>query len=172
MRLFLAVLLLLLSFGPISLTYAKADKKNIQSYPADLDADSRNKVVEVEDKYPAEGVFVLSVRERNKTKDIIDSLLIPGKIIKLELVDFDYNGFKKLVVHFDGPDKKSNIAVYQFKNNKLYKIFSATSEYGLDTEFQTIPKIKVGKASKRNNISTFMPAWDTWVWVGGKFIKE
>ncbi|MBP9018131.1 MAG: hypothetical protein KBG17_10375, partial [Paludibacteraceae bacterium] len=80
---------MLLSSGSTSLAYAKADKKNIQSYAADLGVDSRNKVVEIEDKYSTEGVFVLSVGERNKTKDIIDSLLIPGKIIKLELVDFD-----------------------------------------------------------------------------------
>lgn len=172
MRIFLAVLLLLLSFGFTSAAYAKEGNKNIQSYTTDLGADSKSKIVEIEDKYSTEGVFVLSVKERNKTKDVIDSLVISGKIIKLELADFDYDGFKKLVVHFDGPDKKENIVVYQLKNNKLYKIFSVTSEYGLDTDFQTIPKIRVGKASKHNNTSAFMPAWDSWVWVGGKFVKE
>jgi len=172
MKVLITVLLLCLCFCYTGITYAKNDNKNIQSYTATLSDSSRKEIVEIEDKYSTDGVFVLSVRGRNKTKDVIDSLVIPGKIRRLELVGLDLDGRQQILVDFDGPDNIPNIVIYQLKNNKLHRIFAVSSKYGVDTDFQGIPRVKVGKASKYNNTSTFLPAWDSWVWVGGKFVKE
>jgi len=171
-------LLALLSAGLISASDAQAANKKIDQntkiYYADLNGDGRKEMIEIEDRSAKDAVFILSVgnRNRNKTMDLIDGLVISGKIRKIELVDLNDDGQMQIVVYFDDLERVSNIIVYQLKNNKLYKIFSAASEYGVAAEFETIPRIKVGKPSKYNNSSNFLPDWDSWVWLGDKFVKD
>lgn len=148
----------------------RANKEKIKSYVIDINADGSKETIEVEDRFLTDTAFVLTVK--NRRKEVIDSLCIPGKIRKLELIDLNDNGQKQMLVYFDGVPDLSNIIIYQLKNNKLYKIFAIASEYGVDARFDTIPRIKVGKPSKSNNSSNFLPDWDSWVWVGDKFIRE
>ena len=167
----IAIAIVLMLFGSVPRAQAMADKKNIKTYTLDLNADGVKEIIEVENKLP-EGLAELKIKSRAKPKEAVDRISIPGKVSAVEMVDFNTDGQQYIVVHFDSPPNAPGIFVYRFKDNKLHKIFAASSEYGVDTDFSTVPRIKVGKAPRNTASQNFSPDWDVWVWVGDRFIKE
>ena len=181
-RFLLIVLLGIFLVGGCVTAPSKSEKKegankNIKTYTADLNGDGGKEIVETEDRFNADSVSVITVKKQVKKKKIpetIDSVLVSGKIKKLDFIELIPDGGKKMAVYFDGKDNFSNIVIYQLQNDKLSMMFAASSLYGIDAQFApNMPRIKIGKLPSRAKDSpNIVPEWDTWVWTGDKFIKD
>lgn len=156
--------------------YAYAAKPKVDKpfkYMADLNGDGTRFIVEVlEDKAAAEPLWSITLRDRKKPKEHIDSISIPGKIFKIEISDFNFDKKQRLIVYYDNKSGVPSIDIYQLKNNKLVKIFYAASEYGIEGNFNSFARVKIGKAVKKDESPNLTPDWDTWVWVKDEFIRE
>lgn len=149
----------------------KGKNSNIRIYFANLAGDGRQMVIETEDKAATDSITLVSVRY-NKKGEVVDSFTIPAKIRKIEFKDFNFDQQQRIVVHFEDKDRVCYLVIYQFKNDRLSKVFSAKSAYGIEANFDLFTRIKVGKASAHSNSSVSTPDWDNWVWTSDKFIKE
>ena len=150
----------------------KATDPSLRIYSGDLRGNGAKVVVEVQDKSAAASLFLVRVKNNDKAAELIDSLSITGKIKKVEFADLSLDGKDSMVIYFDGENAISNIAIYQLKNDKLSKIFSAVSPYGIEADFETTPRIKIEKAPEGNGASSVAAKWDIWVWTGDKFIRD
>jgi hypothetical protein len=148
----------------------KADLR-IKQYLVDLDGNGNRRVVEVEDKTATDSISVVSVKNKKKG-ETIDSFSIPGKIRKIEFRPLHLGQQQRIIVHFDEKDGPSDLVIYQLKNEKLSKIFFASSAYGIETDFDLVARVRIGKAPLHNKSPNLIPEWDTWIWAGDKFIKE
>ncbi len=149
----------------------KADKSLFKKYAADLDGDGNKELVESEDKTATDGITIVTVKKNAKSPEI-DRITVPGKIKKIEFTELNLDQQERLVVTFEGEDDLSCIAIYHLRNNKLSKIFYASSEYGIETDFLVIPRIRIGKVFQRNYSPNLIPDWETWVWASDKFVRE
>ena len=165
-------LLMLLPIGPAYAGKAKANKPIISRYSADLNGDGSKQIIEVENKTADEPLWLVTVKQKKNSKEPIDSITIIGKMAKIEFKDFNFDRQQRIIVYFDGKDNISNIVIYQLKNNRLAKIFSAASTYGIEGNFNSFARVRIGKAVQRDKTPNLAPDWDTWVWAEDKFIKE
>lgn len=148
-------------------------KKKALQQTIDLDNDGLKEVVKVDDKYDSEQNFTIMVT--NLKKEEIDSFSAAGKFKKIELVDLCGDDSKQIAVHYKDTNDLYNLAIYKLKDGTLVKVFSASSGYGVDTEFDsTLPRVKIGKAKRSGGkgYSSDIPEWEVWVWVEDRFIKE
>ncbi|MCK9604323.1 MAG: hypothetical protein M0R66_08205 [Candidatus Omnitrophica bacterium] len=163
----------LLLAGCITPDKKNAKDKNIKTYLTDLDGDGKKEIVETEDRSITDYLSILSISTvKNKVKETTDSLSVPGKINKVEFPELNRDGTRQIAVYFIGQNSLSNIAVYDTNNNRLFKIFAASSAYGIDTDFGLVSRIKIGKAARYSNPTSFSMDWDNWVWSGNKFILD
>lgn len=167
----LLVLLALLFAGSATAGKPKANNANIRRYLVDLDGNGSKRVVEVEDKTATDSISVVSVKNKKKG-ETIDSFSIPAKIRKIEFKPLNFDRQERIVVYFDGKDDLSNIVIYQLKNEKLSKIFFASSAYGIEADFDLVARVRIGKTSGQNKSPNLIPDWEVWIWAGDKFIKE
>jgi hypothetical protein len=159
----IAALISGLACAPQALAFGKKPNENIHYYPADLAGNGSRNIVTVEDNFAADKSFVLAVGRKNKKLlEQLDSLVIAGKIVKLELTDLNENGRKQIVLHFVGPDSLFCLMVYQMEADRLDNIFSVKSRRPIAADFSGIPRIKA-----RNDSGT-----ESWFWSGEKFVKE
>lgn len=168
---FVLALPFLLLAGCATDSNSRSKDPNYHKYYADLDGDGATELVETDDKTKTESKTLVTVKKNKKNAEVIDDFSVPAKIRKIDFVELTMNEPEKMVIHFDSSEDISNIVIYQLKDNKLIKIFNASSKYGIDANFDAIARIRVGKAPKEGS-SNSTPEWETWTWCGDKFIKE
>jgi len=149
----------------------KTKNPNITLYYADLLGAGSNMLVEVEYKSLPEPVTEVRAKI-NKKSEIIDSFSIPGKIRNILFKEFNFDRKQRIIITFDGKNNISNIVIYQFNDGKLTKIFFASSAFGIETDFRAASRVKIGKSLQPEDSPNCIPDWDTWIWIGDKFIKE
>lgn len=170
----LALFLLNLAVIPAESKNSTAKNKSPKLYKLDLDKDGLKEIITVEDEFDAGQEFVITVMNQNK-KDEIDSFSIQGRFKKIEFIDLDGDGYKQIAIRYKDEIGYENLAIYQLKDENLFKIFSVGSIYGIDTDFgSTLARVKVGRSrcTGRNCYSGDVPDWEIWVWGGEKFIRE
>ena len=151
---------------------AKPKKANIQRYFVSLNGDGSKQCVEVEAITLPAPLTEVRIRN-NKKSEVIDSFSVLGKLRTINFTDFNFDQRDRIVVLYDDENDTSNIAVYQLGNNKLSKIFFASSAYGIEPDFTTASRIKIGKSPKTGpDNPNLIPEWDVWIWCGDRFIKE
>jgi hypothetical protein len=168
------VAVLFLASGCVTMSKSqvnKIDKSKFKKYAADLNGDGIKELVESEDKTAAEAITVVTVKKNAKGEEI-DHIIVPGKIRKIEFIELNLDDQERMVILFEGKDNLSGVVIYHLQNNQLSKIFYASSDYGIQTDFGVIPRIRIGKLSGRNNSPNLIPDWETWVWASDKFVRE
>jgi len=147
--------------------------KNYKPCLVDLNGDAVKEVVYIDEKSDCASGAVIRIKNRDQTE--IDSLKVPGRFKNLKFIELNNDGQKQIAVYFEGENNFINLAIYQLKNDRLFKMFSAESEYGIDAEFgSAIPRIKIGKGRSENGeySANYVSEVDTWIWDGTKFIKD
>ncbi len=181
MRNCLLILFLLTAFSVGCLTPAKTkDKndKNIESYKADLDADGVEELIEIEDRSIKGGDTFVLITKISKNKNIPSkeySLTLPGHFVRAEIIDLDTDNFRQMAFFYDTKDSRLNIVIYRFKNNRLSKVFSASSDCDIETDMDLVPRVKVAKGhngGKDCSVSLQQSDWEIWAWSGEKFVRE
>ncbi|MDD5730969.1 MAG: hypothetical protein PHN57_07590 [Candidatus Omnitrophica bacterium] len=150
----------------------KANNANTKVYFADLNGNGQKEIIETEDRSSVDSTFEVRVKNNDKTANTIDGFSLPGKVKSVEFPDLNLDGRHWPVVYFEGKDNKPSIAVYKLNNDKLSKIFFATSEYGIEADFDSTARIKIGKARRSTKSPNLVSDWDNWVWTGEKFVPE
>ena len=166
---------LIFLFSGCATSGGSAKDKNIKTYTGILDSDGASQLITVEDKSDTGAGTIITVSARDKAKTVIDTLTLPSKVTKFELVDLDKKGINQLAIYSKSENNATHFLLYRLNNNQLTKMFDATSEFGIASQFEgTIPRVKIGKsrAMQQKNSPNFVNDWDTWVWTGEKFIKE
>jgi len=167
------VLLSLVSAGCLTLGTPEADKAGVRIYRADLDGDGNKEIIETQDKSATDSMYLVTVKNNDRTKKTIDSFSVGGKIKNIVFPELNHDGQEWMVIYSETKDKPYNIAIYKIDNNeKLSEIFSAGSMYGVEVDFDTIPRIKIGKAPRDDKSLNLTPDWDTWVWLKDKFVID
>lgn len=169
---FIFVFALFLLMGCATDNNPRAKDPNFHRYAADLDGDGAMEIIDTDDKTATESITLVEIKKKDKKDiEVIDNFSIPGKIRKIDFVELNLSQPDRIVVYFDDKNGISNIIIYQLRDNKASKVFFASSEYGIETNFDSIARIKVGK-DMRSKSPNLMPDWDTWIWCGDKFVKE
>jgi len=133
----------------------------------DIDNDGLKEIVKVDDKFDTEQKFTIMVMSQKREE--IDSFSAAGKFKKIELVDLSGDGSKQIAVQYKDLNDFYNLVIYKLKDSSLSKLFSVSSGYGVDTEFDsTLPRVKVGRAKYlgASSYSSEVPDWEIWVWIG------
>lgn len=139
----------------------------------DIDNNGLKEIVRVDDKFDTEQNFTIVVMSQKKEE--IDSFSAAGKFKKIELVDLSGDGSKQIAVQYKDTNDLYTVVIYKLKDNMLSRIFSVSSGYGVDTEFNsTLPRVKVGRAKflGGSSYASDIPDWEIWVWIGDRFVKE
>jgi hypothetical protein len=100
---------------------------------------------------------------------------LPGHFNKADFIDLNDNGEKQLVIYSDSNGNFANINIYKLKDDKLSKIFFASSNCDIETDFtSTIPRVKIGISNNQTKDCSagFINDWETWIWSGEKFVRE
>jgi hypothetical protein len=178
MRFLIAVsaLALLLSGCATSAKEKATKDKKTTTHMVDLNGDGAKEIIEAQDKFDTDGIYVITVKRALKKKETedLDSFTVPGKMKKLEFIELYFDKEQQIAVTYVDKDNVSGIMVYQLKNDKLSQIFVASSKYGVEGEFVTaLAQVKIGKPPRGgDNSPNRIPEWEVWVWTGDKFIKE
>ena len=167
--------MLLLAFGsqPAFAKGRPAADKNPKDYKFDLDGDKKIEVIHIEKASGQDGKTRIDITRKGSAEAY--GFTVPGAFNKLEVIDLNEDGYRQLAVYSTGKDDQAHLAVYSFKDNKLSKVFAATSNCGIETDFRSVlGRIKVGRQRivESGHSSTDIPEWDTWVWSGERFIRE
>jgi len=162
--------LLLLS----SLAYAQMNYQHI-----DLDGDGKEEIIAVYQQFeipenilPFEKEGTIAVY--NSDGEQIGRFSMPDRFDKIEFVSLNKDGVKQIVAWSSGGMHYTNLAIYGYKDNKLYKIFENGSGCAILTDFNSAPpKIKVGipKFEEKGWSYADEPDWEIWAW-GGKEFKR
>ena len=147
-------------------------KEDIQLYFDDLDNDKVLESIEVYDKARKHTDVSLTIAKPKKPK--IASMTVPGTFNKIEIIDLNEDGYKQIALHYED-ENGNNLVIYNFKDSKLSKTFSFRSKCVIEAYFSSVlSRIKVGKpkAGQSDCSSGYPEEWETWVWMGEKFIKE
>lgn len=157
-------------------SHLRSKDPNIRLYAADLRGSGMDNLIEVQTGVTPSSLSLITVKEMRKKKAIrtLDSVSVPGRVDNIEFPDFNSIRKKYLVIYYTSKDGLYNVIVYQLSDttNRLSKIFAAVSEYGIESDFSGISRIRIGKARAQANSPSLVPEWDTWVWAGDKFIRE
>jgi hypothetical protein len=125
------------------------NKDNIRQYSEDLNGDGKQEIIEADTGKIADSVSLLKIMEvgKDKTTKTIESISIPGKIKNVEFAELNLNDERKqIAVYSEEKDNLNNLTIYRLKNNNtLFKIFSVSSAYEIETDFEGVSKLKVGK---------------------------
>lgn len=150
----------------------KVDKPVVTKYSAELSGDGNKQFIEVENRTAGDPLWLIRLKEKKNSKEPLDTLTIYGKVSKIEFKDFNLDRQQRIIIYFDSQDNMRNIVIYQLRNNRLDKIFSAASAFGIEGNFSSFARIRIGKFVQRDNTPNLVPDWETWVWAKDKFIKE
>lgn len=149
------------------------------TYTASLSGEGAMQIIDVQDKAEAgsgSGIDIVVYKKgKGKEKTKIDSIELPGKLSKLDLIELNADGQKQLAIYTRSGGNVTNLVVYCLQNNILTKMFDSSSEFGIKIDsLGVITRIKIGKAQSRPqpNSPNCLNEWQSWVWTGSKFVKE
>ncbi len=164
---FISAIFLLLGCRTWQQKESKETKDNISKYTLDLNEDGIKEVIEVEDKFEldSESVICVYITGKEKQTKKINAFSVPGKVTDISFIDLDGNGVKEICVFYSGKDAAFNIAIYSFEGSGFRNIFSAQSQYGIETDFDaSVPRIRLSKGPSAD--------YEVWVWARTKFVRE
>jgi len=155
-----------------------AKNKNIETYRLDLDSDMIEESVEIEDRFVAHGDMVIRVtkpvRNRNAEPKTFN-FTITGQFNRVEFAELGCDGLKQMLIYYDTGKNFSHLVIYKFKNDKLTQIFLGSSNCDVETDFDTVPRVKIGKNANGGKDCSVIgrgSEWESWAWDGEKFVKE
>ena len=150
----------------------------LKTYGEDLNNDGTSELISVHQEYeemdsaiPYASEMIITVVDRTIDKSF--SFSMPDHLGSVEFISLNKDGFKQIVAWSHGGNHYTNISVYGYKNNKLYKIFENGSACVIKTDFQaTPPTIKVGRANweKEGWCYADEPLWQIYNWNGEEFV--
>ncbi|MBN2483978.1 MAG: hypothetical protein JXD21_07255 [Candidatus Omnitrophica bacterium] len=94
---------------------------------------------------------------------------------KVEFVSLNKDAAHQIVAWSQSGMHYTNLAVYGYKDDELYKIFETGSGCGIETDFQSNPptiKIGVPKFDEEGWSYADEPAWEIYTWNGKTFVNE
>lgn len=149
------------------------------TYTASLSGDGAMQIIDVQDKAEAgtgSGVDITVYNKgRDKEKTKIDSISLPGRFSKLDLLELNVDGQKQLAIYTRIEGNVTNLVIYCLQNNILTKMFDSSSEFGIKIDSMgVITHVRIGKAQSRPqpNSPNCFNEWQSWVWAREKFVKE
>jgi len=145
---------------------------NVRLYYADLNGDGIKEVVETQDDSARDPSTLVTIRNNNKAGQVIESMVVDGTIKNIEFAELNFDEKAWMVVHFTGKDTFPAVAVYAFNNNALSKIFEASSAQGIEVDLDAPARIRIGKSPQNSLSPNRIPERETWVWSGGKFVRD
>ncbi|MCK9614136.1 MAG: hypothetical protein M0R48_01380 [Candidatus Omnitrophica bacterium] len=173
-----SMFLILFLLGGCLTTNKKKNDKNIEIYKLDLDKDMIEEVVEIENRFAAHGDMLIKITKPAKNKKAepkIFNFTINGQFNKVEFAELGCDGFKQMLIYYDTAKKFTHLVIYKFKNDKVSQIFLASSNCDIETDFDTVPRVKIAKNIDRGNDCSVIARgneWESWAWDGEKFVKE
>lgn len=173
------VLTLSLTCGCLTATKNKKDKpENVETYKLDLDNDSIEEYIEIENRFASHGDMFIKITKPGMTKieePKVFNFEISGQFNKIEFQNMDCDGFRQILIYYDTAKNYTNLVIYRFKNNKVSQIFLASSNCDIETYFDTVPRVKVAKninGGKDCSVAPRGSEWESWAWDGEKFVRE
>ncbi|MEI8349685.1 MAG: hypothetical protein WCI77_05985 [Candidatus Omnitrophota bacterium] len=177
MRLVVLVLLAV-SFSSCLTLNGKKEKlpKGVEQFKVDLDNDMIAEVVEVTDRFDAQADALVTITKKDKepSKNKVNTFTVPGRFTKIQFIDLNNNDYKQIVVYYEAKGMLA-LVIYDIKDNRLSRLFTAESSCGVDGDFDSgLSRVKIGKnKSGTADCSTEqLDTWELWAWSGEKFIKE
>lgn len=169
-----------IAFSFLSISSVFAD---IKTYKVDLNNDGKQEIITVhrifetipitKESLPINTDNEITVLKPDRSK--VGSFSMPDHMGKVEFVSFNNDGFKQIVTYSEGGSNYTNIAIYGYKDGKLYEIFENGSACGIEADFKAVkPMIKVGRANwkKKGWREGDEPLWQVYVWNGNEFIYD
>jgi len=150
---------------------------DIKSYKVDLDNDGNIEIITVEQSFDKlkDGSLV-AIKGIIKVVDSqggeVDNFSMPDRLEKVEFISLNKDGLKQIVAWSSGGVHYTNLAIYGYKNGKLYRIFENGSGCAILTDFNSVPpKIKVGipKFEEKGWSYADEPDWEIWACDGKEF---
>lgn len=178
-RAVLVALILLSLCGCIRNKQPKLTKEEIargvEVYRVDVDSDSIKEIVRIDPE--ANGTKDGCVQIIKKNPRDSRTFEIPGKIIKTELIELNWDSCQQVAVTYEDKDLNTNLVIYGFKNKKLSKLFYINSKCSIETDSDSdspLFRVKVGrpKPGLESCSSKSDTDWSSWVWDGERFILE
>ncbi len=177
-----AICLMLVVFmfgGCLTANKNKSDKsKDIEAYRLDLDNDTIEELVEVENRFSTHGDILIKITKPGKRRTDepkIFTFTISGKFNRVEFTEIGCEGFREMFIYYDTAKNFTNVVIYKLKNDKLSQVFLASSNCDIETELDTVPRVKIGKninGGKDCSVVARGNDWESWAWDGEKFVRE
>ena len=143
-----------------------------KTYKVDLDKDGKPEIITSQDMYSAEEQGKVVIEDANN--NIVGSFYVLDRLTRLEFVDLNKDGNKEIVAWSSRGALYNRVAIYRYKDGKLYKIFEEGSTVGIEADFDTKPPvIRIGRIrlDKEGRSYKRTPDWEIWVWDGKDFYK-
>lgn len=157
----------------------KSDKnKNIETYKIDFDNDMMEELVEIEDRFVVHGDMLIRITKSAKNRNAepkIFNFTITGQFNKVEFAELGCDGLKQMLIYYNTAKNFTHLVIYKFKNDKVSQIFLASSNCDIETDFDTVPRVKIGKntnGGKDCSVLTQGSDWEVFAWDGERFVKE
>lgn len=165
----------------LSLLFIPPAFADIDYLHTDLDDDGKQEVITVYQRFaiPEKTLqFAIEgmVTVYNSDKKHVGSFSMPGHMGRIEFVSLNKDGSKQIIAWSSGGVGYTNLAIYGYKDSRLYKIFEngGVSPIEVDLEADK-PIIKVGRANweqKGRSYATGVPLWQVYIWNGKEFIYD
>lgn len=151
-----------------------------KTYKVDLDGDGKKEVITVEDIFdPKIGIVVESVITVSSSDKIkLGNFSMPERFDKIDFISFNKDNSRQIAAWSNSGMHYTNLAIYGFRNGKLYSIFKNGSACLIEADFKAAkPLVKVGRANweqKGWSYGTGEPLWEVYQWDGKelKFNRE
>jgi len=143
-----------------------------ETYKEDLNSDGRKETITAEDKFETQAQSIITVLGMNN--NLIGRFSVPYRLKKVEFVDLNKDGNKQIIAWSSNDVLYTEIAIYGYKDGRLYKIFEDGSPFGIKANFKSKPPaIKIGRMTlnKEGTSYSSVPEWEIWVWDGKEFYK-
>lgn len=176
----ISVILILFLLGGCLTTNKNKDNKpkNIETYKLDLDNDMVEELVEIENRFATSGdilVRITKAAKRKNTEPKVFNFTIQGQLNKVEFAELGCDGFKQMLIFYDTANNFTHLVIYRLKNDKVSQIFLASSNCDIETDFDTVPRVKIGNNKNGGKDCSAIARgseWESWAWDGEKFVKE
>ncbi|MFH1772317.1 MAG: hypothetical protein ABH872_05825 [Candidatus Omnitrophota bacterium] len=157
---------------------ALADYFEIIEHRIDLDNDGKEEIIEHSVWFDAPGTMLpvpsigeVVVYDNHGVRQ--SNFFMPGSVDRIEFVVLANDGCKQIAAFSYDKNHHANIAIYGYKDNQLYPVFSSGSDCGIETCFDSDkPFIRVGAENLANEGSSCAdePLWQVYVWDGYEFV--
>jgi len=150
------------------------------SYKVDLDNDGKVELIKIDREYETfeNSPVIISglVTVINSDGSKVGQFKMPNHIGNVEFISLNKDNSKQIVAWSSGGAHYTNIAIYGYRDGKLYKIFKNGSACPVIADFKNDkPLIKVGRANWAQEgwcYATGEPLWQVYVWNGKEFVYD